>query len=397
MAAFLILVGLTGSLLAFYPELERLVHPHWYVDRAPGSWLDAGPLVERLEAEASRLKVQSITWQDYAGATSASVSGANDPASGKPFELGYSHVILDPATGQVLDRLTGSFEDGWGHLMGFVYSLHYALALDMIGVWALGIIALAWTLDCFVGFYLTLPVRRRNSPSPPAPLALAGEGSKSWWQRWKPAWTIRWRAGSYKLNFDLHRASSLWLWPVLLVFAWSSVAMNLWDTVYTWATRTVVEYRPDWTELQPLDAPLASPTLSWREAQATGERLLTEQARHWGFAVQHPVGLSFDPDRGLYEYRVRTDREIEDRSRHWGTTRVFFDADTGALKLFMLPSGQYAGNTLTNWLYALHMANVFGLPYRIFVCLLGLAIALLSVTGVIIWWRKRRAARHQLS
>ncbi len=94
---------------------------------------------------------------------------------------------------------------------------------------------------------------------------------------------------------------------------------------------------------------------------------------------------------------MRTDRQIEDRSRYWGTTRVFFDANTGALKHFMLPSGQYAGNTLTNWLYALHMANVFGLPYRIFVCLLGLAIALLSVTGVIIWWRKRRAARHQSS
>lgn len=99
MAAFLILVGLTGSLLAFYPELERLVHPHWYVDRAPGSWLNAGRLVERLEAETPGLKVQSITWQDYAGATSASVSGANDPASGKPFDLDYSHVILDPATG----------------------------------------------------------------------------------------------------------------------------------------------------------------------------------------------------------------------------------------------------------------------------------------------------------
>jgi uncharacterized iron-regulated membrane protein len=37
------------------------------------------------------------------------------------------------------------------------------------------------------------------------------------------------------------------------------------------------------------------------------------------------------------------------------------------------------------------MANVFGLPYRIFVCILGLVIAMLSVTGVYIWWKKRRA------
>ena len=37
------------------------------------------------------------------------------------------------------------------------------------------------------------------------------------------------------------------------------------------------------------------------------------------------------------------------------------------------------------------MADVFGLPYRIFVCVLGLVITMLSVTGVYIWWKKRCA------
>jgi uncharacterized iron-regulated membrane protein len=36
------------------------------------------------------------------------------------------------------------------------------------------------------------------------------------------------------------------------------------------------------------------------------------------------------------------------------------------------------------------MANVFGLPYRLFVCFLGLVIVMLSVTGVVIWSKKRR-------
>ncbi|BBA32138.1 putative iron-regulated membrane protein [Methylocaldum marinum] len=68
-----------------------------------------------------------------------------------------------------------------------------------------------------------------------------------------------------------------------------------------------------------------------------------------------------------------------------------FDADTGKLKLLLLPTGQHAGNTMTSWLFALHEANVFGLPYRFFVCLLGLAIVMLSVTGIVIWLKKRRA------
>ena len=70
---------------------------------------------------------------------------------------------------------------------------------------------------------------------------------------------------------------------------------------------------------------------------------------------------------------------------------VIFDANTGELKQLLLPSGQHSGNTVTNWLQTLHEANVFGLPYRIFVCVLGLVIVMLSVTGVVIWLKKRRA------
>ena len=61
------------------------------------------------------------------------------------------------------------------------------------------------------------------------------------------------------------------------------------------------------------------------------------------------------------------------------------------MKKVDLPTGQRAGNTLTSWLKELHTANLFGLPYKIFVCGLGLAICLLSATGVYIWWRKRLA------
>ena len=31
---------------------------------------------------------------------------------------------------------------------------------------------------------------------------------------------------------------------------------------------------------------------------------------------------------------------------------------------------------------------------RILVCVMGLAVAVLSATGVVIWWRKRRARRQ---
>jgi hypothetical protein len=75
--------------------------------------------------------------------------------------------------------------------------LHYSLhipemwGIDHWGLWLLGGIAIIWTIDCFVGFYLTLPARRRE----------AATAERSWWQRWGPAWRVRWSGGSTRLNF----------------------------------------------------------------------------------------------------------------------------------------------------------------------------------------------------
>ena len=41
--------------------------------------------------------------------------------------------------------------------------------------------------------------------------------------------------------------------------------------------------------------------------------------------------------------------------------------------------------------FPLHSGRILGLPGRILVSLLGLAVAMLSLTGVVIWMRKRRS------
>lgn len=395
MAVFLVIVGLTGSLLAFYEELEHWTNPERYAGRPPEVWLKAGELAARLEEAEPRLRVRSIHLHYYDGTVNATVVPRTDPQSGRPFQLSYQRLALDPSNGAVLARIRGSFKgDGFGHLWSFVYGLHYALALGDVGQWMLGVTALVWTLDCFVAFYLTLPGRRQARPGLAA--SLEEGGGKSGWRRWAPAWRVRWRAGGVKLNFDLHRAGGLWLWPMLLLFAWSSVGMDLLDTVYTWTMQAVSDYRPAWTEMQALPRPLEQPRLSWREAEEAAEKLMAEQARRQGFTVLREVALRFDGEFGVYTYQVESDLEIDQRPRLF-TTQLSFDADTGRLKHVWLPSGQHGGNTVSNWLYALHMGNVFGLPYRIFVCVLGLAVAMLSVTGVVIWAKKRGARRLRLA
>ncbi|MBX3641328.1 MAG: PepSY domain-containing protein [Nitrosomonas sp.] len=380
MAGFLIVVSLTGSLLAFYPELERLINPQFYSRQTTGDKLDLATLAERAEQQAPGIRVESVTLEANQGATLIGVS-PRVPGS----DPGFNNLFMDPYTGSILDkRQFGAISDGWINFMSFVYQLHYALALGKFGIWVLGICALIWTIDCFVGFYLSLPQHRKSAPS--VNTATGTAKIPDWWRCWKPAWKIRWQSSKYKLNFDLHRASGLWLWPVLFIFAWSSVYMNLWDTIYTWTTRAVFDYKAPWTELPRLDGVSQEPRLNWRQAQAAGRYWMERQARLYHFEVYRPVALRLDRERNVYQYTVRSSRDIQDRR---GTTRVFFGADTGAFKLLLLPSGQYDGNTVTSWLYALHMGNVLGLPWRIFVCIIGLIIVMLSVTGIIIWSKKR--------
>ena len=41
--------------------------------------------------------------------------------------------------------------------MPFLYKLHYSLALGEVNSYLFGVVALLWTIDCFVGAYLTFP------------------------------------------------------------------------------------------------------------------------------------------------------------------------------------------------------------------------------------------------
>ena len=76
-------------------------------------------------------------------------------------------------------------------------------------------------------------------------------------------------------------------------------------------------------------------------------------------------------------------------------TMLWIDAATGRFVKLYLPTGQKAGDTISLWLLTLHMAKLWGLPYKLFVCFMGLVITMLSVTGVYIWLKKRWAVKSK--
>ena len=376
LASFLVVVGLTGTVLAFKVELERLINPQLFATPKPGqNALDLATLAERAEAQEPHARVAFFQYL-IPGHITISMRPRMDPATGKPYQLPFNHVFLNPYTGEEVGRRTeGDISQGRINVIPFIYKIHTSLALGTFGAWTLGVVALVWTLNCFFGFYLTLPA-----------------GSGHFWRHWKLAWLVKWRADKFRVNFDLHRAVGLWFWPLLLVFAWSSVMFNL-NPVYEKVTRAIFDYKED-RDVYSLPGmhPNAMPRLGWHAAQARGAELMEAEAARHGFKVLEPRGMGYDPSLGVYFYDVHSTKDVSQRA--WETT-LWLDGDTGELRKYWPSVGEHSGNTVEVWLRALHFADLHGwYAYRILVGVLGLLIVLLSVTGVYLWWRKRSGRRR---
>ena len=380
MAGFLVLTGLTGSLIAFQPELDAWLNPQLFQARTAGDALSLDDLARAVETADPRVAASFIVPPLEPGRTAlVTVVARAEPGTGGVIPVGYNQVFVDPVSGAILGtREYGAWRFDRAHLMPFIVLLHYSLHLPgKWGDWLLGGVAIAWLLDSFVGFWLTLPARR----------ASARPGS-SWWSRWKPAWLVKRGAGTVRLNLDLHRAGGLWLWGLLLVLALTSIAMNLRHEVFQPVVQWFAPVSPEPFKSLP-ERPLAADAarLDWQQATQAARAHLPAPSRNWPlYGVYHAKEL------GAFAV---TFFEPGGRNTAWrlGEERVFVHAGTGALLLRHGYGDGTAGDKFLAWQYPLHSGQIAGLPGRILVCAAGLAVAGLSITGVVIWASKRRARR----
>lgn len=381
LAIFLVTTGLTGALLAWNDELETWISPQLFKVSPPI------PDAQTQDPLALRAHVQANHGDGYAAIVPLQFEPGKSliypvyrlPNKGTgQDEITLIQVFVDPYTGRILGQRTwGNIGEGLKNLMPFIYRLHSSLALGNFGSTLLGIVALLWTLDCFAGAYLSFPAWRHSVDG------------HSWPARWRPSWLVRCHGGRYKRYFDLHRAGGLWPWAMLLLFAWSSVSFNL-QEVYDPVMKSLMAQQSEETgAVRPAKLKFAA-ELDWATARQRGRQLMNEAATVRGFRIKGENSLMHDPRYGIYRYYVRSDRDIGDEG---GSTSVSFDAGTGELSRLWLPTGAAAGDTFRTWISCLHMAKLGGMAYRIFVCVLGLVVVMLSVTGVYIWWRKREGRR----
>ena len=378
-ALFIGVAALTGSLIAFYNELEAMLIPELVLAPPPAPNAAMLSALRLRESTERAFPDARIDWADLVSPPGrARVFFLTPRDAGAA--LRQDEVFVDPYTARILGtRRHGDLREGRRNLMPFVYEVHESLALGETGRVVLGVAALVWTLDCFLGLYLTWPVARSAHRASP----------RQWLSRWSPAWRLRWRAGPSKLTFDLHRASGLWIWLALLVFAWSAVGFNL-PPVHQ-AVMRVFGYVESPELASDARVQRAAMTLDWNDALDQARRLMNAEAQAGRFAILRERSLSHDADTHSWQYRTVSTLDV---SSKLGNTTVFFDDANGRLLRTSLPTGSTSANTVDTWLSELHTAGFGGWPLQAAVSATGVLILVLTVSGVEIW-RRRRGARRR--
>lgn len=383
MAGFLFISGVTGAVISWDHELDDLLNPHLMHADTVGAPQSTLKLAAEIEARDPRVQVTFLPLAPEPGESLAfGVTGRVDPQTKRQIEPGYNQVFLDPVTGDELGRRNWGavWPIGPENFVSFLYVLHYSLhipemwGIDRWGVWLMGVIALLWTLDCFVGFYLTLPPGK-------------GGGWRGFWSRWKPAWKIKTSGSAYRINFDIHRAFSLWLWGVLFTVAFTAFSLNLYSEVFypvmskvSQVTPTPFDQRAPRSHHDPIIPKVAyAPVI----AEATAEAA----RRGW----KDPAGSVFySPEFGIYGVSF-----FQPGADHGaggvGPAALYYDGVDGRLLGDRQPWKGTAADIFVQAQFPLHSGRILGIPGRILMSVTGAVVAALSVTGVVIWWKKRQA------
>ncbi|MGY6215887.1 PepSY-associated TM helix domain-containing protein [Methylolobus aquaticus] len=388
LALFLIVSGATGAAIAFQDELDEWLNADWFRTGRSDPALPPQQLIQALERADGRLRVQYLPVGLAPGrAARVMVEPRAEGDVEVPAALEFDEMFVDPANGQVLGtRRWGDCCLDRRKLMPFLYELHHRLLLP--GEWGrllLGSVALLWMLDCVVGLYLTFPRASRKPVAGPA--ASLPAAAPAWWRRWLAAWSIKRGSSWTRLNWDLHRAGGLWFWGVLLALACSGVSLNLGDEIvepalsaFSDLTPSPFDAREDALAEQPVE-----PKLSFDDAltQAQAEALRAG----WTASVG---GVFYNAAYGIYGVHFGRDKDIG-----WGARYIYLDGVDGSLLGRHEPGTGTGADRFMDLQLPLHSGRILGTAGRALIAVSGIAVVILTVTGIVIWSRKRRVRSHR--
>lgn len=330
----LVVIGLTGSLLVFEPELDRaLIHAQFGNIVPQSQQVSIPSVVDKIKSAKPDWAVRGIdTPITPDDAMRVTIESPNKP------DL---EVLVNPYTGQIIgERIRDRT------LIGFLLMFHYTLAAGDAGIAIAGIAALLLFI-----------------------LSLTGICLWSGWRKLISGFKIKWNGHIKRVNFDIHKVIGIVAAIFLALtgitgFGWNfypQVDPLIYAATFTpqpiQATSKFIPNPPTVTltqVLQRADAALPGAKTTYVNLPATSDGVFQ-------------INKQFPEERDLFRSRVYIDRY---------TGEVVQVRDSRHLRL---------GDQVVDAFTPLHFGTFGGLPTRIIYVFVGLAPTILLATGFMMW------------
>ncbi|MBV9986906.1 MAG: PepSY domain-containing protein [Chitinophagaceae bacterium] len=339
---FVLLMSLSGAALVWHEELDKLQFPT--VRPSPtASYCGIDSCWAVLHRNFPRAQIGSCILPDHAA--TPYLFTVYDPSyydGGRPMQ-----VFLHPATAAILDTRGGSKDPG-KNFMAWLSSFHNSFHAGKTGEWLLGFFALVFLLSLLTGFFL---YRRQ----------ILG--------------VLSFRRDIYSSR-NLHQLVGVYALLFNLLIAFSGFWMQRYVFKKTFYTASV-NYRME---------PKPSPAFNFSVDSALNAVRRTYPA--------------FTP-AVIYFAQSEKSRTAVYGSRN---TNAFIHSKKYADRIMLDSAGGLAKTAFVTEIPAadrydiinaqLHYGRYGGWPVRLLYCVLGLSGAVLSITGFLLWLRKKKGKQY---
>lgn len=328
---FVVILGLSGAIIAFEAQLDRLFNPSLF-DIAPRATapLPLRTLADNVERRFPGSKVDGFIVAQHADASHiAYLSGT------AVFVNGYTGAILGTRRGPTL--------------LTRIHQLHTHLMAGKAGEMIVAVAAIVMLLLVLSGVFL-------------------------WWKYKKVS--IKWNASLFRVMFDVHNATGILSALFLLLLSLTGIAIAFDNPIARWTYKA--------TGTTPI--PRSRPSVAREGAAPIGpdEALRIACAAEPGAT---PLSIDYPEDaKDSYNVRLRFPEDRTPGGRSW----VSVDQYSG--KVLVAQNSRTAPLPARAELLnrQIHTGDIFGTPSRIVMSASSLLVILQAFSGVVMWWKRRK-------
>lgn len=338
----LLIFALTGSLMAFEPELDHMLHAKLYYVQQGGH-------------PHSLAQISGSVSQSFPKDTINQYYLSTDPGISYQVSTNNRTIYIDQYTGKVLGTTTGP--DFWNKAQDFIHQFHLRLALrDKHDT---GGIIMSWAA---VVMLLILP-----------------SGLVLWWKQKRI--TVRKNSKGRQAWFDFHSMIGVFLFLLVLVPTLTGVIMGF-GNITTPLMYKLTSSKPNEQPDTKIDIP------------ANGQMIPADSAYHIAQrAIPGAAPFDIFAFGAGQAYYIRS-RFPEDLTPG-GRSTVIINSYTGKVMYAQGSRTAPAGTRLQILTRAIHTGDIFGIPSKFLGLAVCLALALQIFSGLKMWYLRKFGGRRK--